>query len=143
MRCRSIIGYVFIAGLVAGCRGDGTEAVEDAGDTGGDAGVDAGGDGDADSDADADSDSSTEGDTGPGGKVCGGSAGNTCSDDEYCAYDGKGTCGSTGETSTCEVRPRMCMVFEDPVCGCDGNTYENWCKAASAGWGYLSLGPCE
>jgi hypothetical protein len=140
MRYCSIIGYIFIVGLLSGCRGDGTETVEDAGDTG-DTGADAGGGGDPDSDTGSDSD--TPGDTAPEVKVCGGSAGNTCDDDEYCAYAGTGMCGADGETSTCEVRPRMCMVLEEPVCGCDGNTYENWCKAASAGWGYLSSGACE
>ena len=162
MRYYNLIVFIFVVGLGTGCRGD---SAEDAGDTPddakGDGGDDTGGDGDADNDSDADADSDSDadadsdsdadadtdadadsdGDSDPE-KICGGTAGDTCNDDEYCSYTGRGRCGADGATSTCEPRPSMCATLVDPVCGCDGVTYDNWCRAAAAGWGYISEGEC-
>jgi hypothetical protein len=77
----------------------------------------------------------------PQNVACGGRLGDTCSQNEYCAY--MGDCGFADGTSVCKARPEACDDIYAPVCGCDGATYANGCYAASAGVGYLHQGPCE
>jgi hypothetical protein len=79
----------------------------------------------------------------PEGKFCGGWLGDTCDDDEYCAYQPGQWCGWADASSTCETRPEVCIQLFAPVCGCDGQTYSNSCFAAAAGTGVLHDGECE
>jgi hypothetical protein len=74
---------------------------------------------------------------------CGGFAGFTCTDDEYCAYQEGDYCGAADATSTCEPRPEVCDLIYAPVCGCDQKTYGNDCEAAAAGTGVMSSGECK
>ncbi len=76
------------------------------------------------------------------GQGCGGFLGDTCADDEYCAYEAGQFCGAADASSTCEPRPEVCPQIFAPVCGCDGNTYSNSCMAAGAGTGVATLGEC-
>ena len=62
-----------------------------------------------------------------------------CVAEHYCAKT-IGDCGGVGE---CEPRPGGCPGVLDPVCGCDGNTYNNACEAAFAGVSIAYLGPCQ
>lgn len=75
-------------------------------------------------------------------KTCGGFAGNTCSDQEYCAYQPSEHCGAADASAACLARPDACDDVYSPVCGCDFNTYPNECDAALHGTGVLSLGTC-
>lgn len=77
------------------------------------------------------------------GKVCGARAGNTCADDEYCAYEPSGMCGWADATSVCKKRPEVCTADYGPVCGCDQKEYSNACTAAAAGQGVLKNGECK
>lgn len=63
---------------------------------------------------------------------CGGIAGLTCDEGEYCHYDTY-QCGYADQMGECKTRPEMCTEEYQPVCGCDSRTYSNACHAHSAG----------
>ncbi len=52
-----------------------------------------------------------------------------CAASDYCDQD-DGACHSEG---VCSERPSNCPDVWDPVCGCDGVTYSNFCYAAKEG----------
>ncbi len=57
----------------------------------------------------------------------------------FCAQH-EGDCGGVG---ICRVRPQVCPLIWDPVCGCDGQTYGNACEAASHGINVGRRGICD
>ena len=57
---------------------------------------------------------------------------------EFCRRPA-GQCGGEG---TCEAKAEVCIEIYQPVCGCDGATYANDCKAAEAGASVQSEGEC-
>ena len=61
-----------------------------------------------------------------------------CGLTSYCAR-ATGDCAGTG---TCEPRPLLCSGAWIPVCGCNGKTYANACKAASVGVVVSKTGAC-
>jgi len=74
--------------------------------------------------------------------LCGARLGDTCQADEYCHWEIGATCGWADGAGTCRITPEACIEIFAPVCGCDGNTYGNGCKANAAGVSILHAGEC-
>lgn len=82
------------------------------------------------------SDTSTEGN-------CGGIAGLSCADGQFCNFPPEAQCGAADQLGHCEQIPQACTREFRPVCGCDGVNYDNPCIAASVGVSIVSEGQCE
>lgn len=75
---------------------------------------------------------------------CGGFAGDTCTEDEFCAYEAdSGGCGVGDASAICRPRPSECTEEEDPVCTCGAVTFSNKCLANQAGYGIAYNGECQ
>ncbi len=75
------------------------------------------------------------------GESCGGSDERPCVEGLFCEYP-KGTCGESSVSGTCSEVPEMCIEMWAPVCGCDGKTYGNSCKAGGAQVSVKKDGKC-
>jgi hypothetical protein len=74
-------------------------------------------------------------------EVCGGFAGFTCAEREYCNLGGH--CGAADQQGVCALVPENCDTVFAPVCGCDDKTYGNACEAAAQGVSVAFTGTCE
>ena len=77
-------------------------------------------------------------------KGCGGfrATPSSCNAGQFCKIKTADICGAADAGGTCQYKPQFCPQVFLQVCGCDGNTYGNECKAASAGVSVSSVGPC-
>jgi hypothetical protein len=66
-------------------------------------------------------------------------ASSACTEGQVCSRP-IGTCDQPG---ACVSKPTSCREVFDPVCGCNGQTYDNECYAALDGASVVALGPCE
>jgi hypothetical protein len=95
-----------------------------------------------------------EGECRAGPALCGGIAGFECpSEGEVCIFE-RGTCHVADNMGECVERPDSCWTCPEnssdvcyeilaPVCGCDGNTYDNSCRALMEGVSIDHFGSCQ
>jgi hypothetical protein len=108
--------------------------------------VNDGGDGIDDDNIDDNNNNNDDGNGNNNGKnderVCGGLAGFSCRDGEYCLFENS-ACGAADATGICQTLPESCDNILEPVCGCDGVTYSNVCDANMNGVDIFGKGSCE
>ncbi len=76
-------------------------------------------------------------------KACGGVAGFPCTADEYCHFEPELACGKGGSMGVCREVEIKCGNKVQPVCGCDGKTYDNMCLANANRTSVLHKGMCK
>jgi hypothetical protein len=76
------------------------------------------------------------------GAVCGTRGAKACPADQFCNFPVGADCGATDKPGHCATKPKLCPHLVNPVCGCDGKTYNNGCEASRAGTGLHATGAC-
>jgi hypothetical protein len=75
-------------------------------------------------------------------QVCGLPDSENCPASYFCDLLPASQCGALPLGGICLPRPEICTFDEDPVCGCDGQTYSNACVANWSGVSVAFAGPC-
>jgi hypothetical protein len=88
--------------------------------------------------------SGASGASGAGGDSCGGRGQMECPGGSYCSFPEDADCGRFDAPGTCTALTDVaCGEIYSPVCGCDGETYDNPCSAAQAGMSIDHEGECD
>lgn len=77
------------------------------------------------------------------GGVCEGFAGVKCKSDKDFCKKATGQCKVADAQGICTTKPQICTDDFRPVCGCDGKTYSNACRADTAGVSVAAAGECK
>ena len=77
-----------------------------------------------------------------GPKLCRTADGSECDHDELCLPLLSRACPGPKHIGLCVPKPHMCPNLTDPVCGCDGKTYDNLCEAAASHSAVAHEGAC-
>jgi hypothetical protein len=77
-----------------------------------------------------------------GPKLCRSADGSECGADQLCLPLLSRSCPGPKHIGICAPKPHTCPDISDPVCGCDGKTYDNLCEAAAARTAITHAGAC-
>jgi len=78
----------------------------------------------------------------PNGPECG-IKGPTCASGTFCDFPAGTGCGMDGKGGFCTKPGDICPAIIQPVCGCDGKTYNNACEAQRLGVSVATSGECK
>lgn len=75
-------------------------------------------------------------------EICGTIAGISCPEDKFCEFPAD-SCEVRDLEGECLAVPDTCLAVVDPVCSCDGVTFDNDCERQKAHAQLDHTGPCD